>query len=171
MGITIHFEGRLQNVDDLRQLLNEARTYASSKGWPLTEIPLQVRKLDRVKDEEYWDYEGLTSGIEITPHPNSEPLRFEFDENGFLQEYVKTQFAPIDIHIEVVELLRQIERFFEEFEVIDESDFWETKDLNELEQHFKRFFEVVEDEKKKNPKLSGPHRLSNNRIADLLEED
>jgi hypothetical protein len=169
MGITIHFEGRLRNVDDFPKLLEESRMYANSKGWPLTEIEPRVRKLDRVKNEEDWDFEGVTSGIEITPHPDAEPLRLEFDSDGFIQEYVKTQFAPIEVHIEIIELLRRISHLFETFEVVDESDFWHTHDTKELEQHFKRFFEVVEDEKRKNPKLSGPHRLNNNRIADLLE--
>ena len=170
MGITIHFEGGLRSVDSLSTLLQEARGFANEQGWPYIEIPNEMRELARVRDEANWDYVGLTSGIEIYPHESAEPLRLEFDSDGYIQEYIKTQFAPVETHLAVVNLLRKLEPFFSSLDVVDESDFWETNDIRSLRQSLGRFFEVVEDEKAKNPRLTGPFRLENGRIADLLED-
>ncbi|CAN5124011.1 hypothetical protein BH20ACI2_BH20ACI2_24040 [soil metagenome] len=170
MGITIHFEGSLRSVDSLSMLLQEARAFANEQAWPYVEIPNEMRSLARVRDEADWDYAGLTSGFEISPHKNAEPLRLEFDYDGYIQEYIKTQFAPLEIHLSVVNLLRKLEPYFASLDVVDESDFWETNDIVLLRQSFDRFFEVVEDEKAKNPRLTGPYRLENGRIADFLED-
>ncbi len=170
MGITIHFEGGLKNIDSLSTLLQEARVIANEQNWHFVEITKEMRLLERVRDEADWNYEGLTSGIEIYPHDNAEALRLEFDSDGYIQEYIKTQFAPIETHIAVVNLLGKIKPYFESLDVVDESDFWETSDEVSLRQAFDRFFEVFEAEKEGNSSLSGPYRLDNGRIVDLLED-
>ena len=169
MGITIHFEGGIRAESDLSEVVNRARRFATDSRWHYVDIPEEIRSLSRVRNEKDWDYFGLTSGIEIVPHEDCEPLRLEFDDENYIQEYTKTQFAPVSVHISIVDLLRQIEPYFVSLDVVDESDFWDTKDVAELEKSLSRFFEVVEDEKNKNPKLTGPYRLENGRIADLLE--
>lgn len=169
MGITIHFEGGLRSVDSLSSVLQTALDFAKEQNWSYVEIPEEVRSLARVRDETDWDYVGPTSGIEIYPHESSEQLRLEFDSDGYIQEYIKTQFAPIEIHIAVIELLRKLEPAFVSLEVVDESEFWETNDSLMLEKAFVRFFEAVEEHKAKNPNVDGPYRLDNGRIADLLE--
>lgn len=170
MGITIHFEGKLKNRQLLPVVLQLARRFANDHSWPFTEIPEKVRTLMRVWNETDWDYTGSTSGIEIYPHEACDPFRLEFDGDCYIQEYVKTQFAPIQIHIDLIDLLERLRSTFLSLEVVDESDFWEIRNVTSLEAHFSRFFEVMNEEKKKNPRLSGPSRLNNGRIADLLED-
>ncbi len=49
--------------------------------------------------------------------------------------FTKTQFAGSGIHIKVVELLKQlVPKYFSEFKVTDETDFWVDDDENKLRQ-------------------------------------
>ena len=73
--------------------------------------------LERVKDEQDWNYEGPTKGIQLQPDENCEPLILEIDENLYLQEYCKTQFADLSVHILIIDLLRQIQFYFENLTV------------------------------------------------------
>jgi hypothetical protein len=73
-----------------------------------------------VKDEVDWDYTGFTQGIELRPHPNTDPLRLEFDEELYIQQYIKTQFAGPVVQIKVVTFLKNIQPFFNGFRVEDE---------------------------------------------------
>jgi hypothetical protein len=59
----------------------------------------------------------------------------EFDEILFAQGYTKTQFAPADTHVKVVELLRSLQAFFIDLKVYDEGEYWETGDLSRLKFH------------------------------------
>lgn len=170
MGITIHFEGQIRN-GELPTVLEHVTQFADRCGWSYSPIPEKQRVLLRVRDDKDWNYVGLTSGVEAYPDENCEPLRLEFDENGYIQEYVKTQFSPVGVHISIVELLRELQRWFVKLEVVDESDFWETNEVSSLEAHFTRFFEVLEEEKARNPKLTGPYRMNDGRIIDLWEDD
>ena len=170
MGITIHFEGRLKSSASLPDVLEVARAFANKQNWPVVEILADTRSLARVRDEADWDFVGKTSGIEIQPHESAEALRLEFDSDGYVQEYIKTQFAPLEVHKSVVDLLRKLEPFFVSLDIVDESDYWETNDSLSLERSFDRFFKVVEEEKAANPRLNGPFRLDNGRIVDLLED-
>jgi hypothetical protein len=92
-------------------------------------------------------------GVEILPHPSCEPASFSFDSRGTLWSVpgralsldqrerpdqpfisVKTQFAPAEIHVAIVKLLRYIKgRYVSNLEVRDEGGFWETGDRAELE--------------------------------------
>jgi len=118
MGITFHFEGQLQK-DQLPTALQQARQFAERNKWPFVEIPEEERMLSRVRDEKDWDHLGVTLGIEIYPDENCEPLRLEFDKVGFIQEYVKTQFSPLTIHVSIVKLLRELGPWFVHLEVVD----------------------------------------------------
>src|SRR5687768_10738168 len=100
MGITIHFEGQLQK-DQLPAVLHQAQQFADQNKWPYVEIPEEERSLSRVRDEGDWNYVGLTSGTEIFPDEDCEPLRLKFDTDGYIQEYVKTQFSPLTVHVSI----------------------------------------------------------------------
>ena len=84
MGITIHFEGRLKSVDDLPCVTQIATEFTKHNKWFYRAILEMERSLARVRDEDNWDYVGLTSGVELLPHADCEPLRLEFDENGYI---------------------------------------------------------------------------------------
>ena len=171
MGVTIHFEGQLSSPKDFDKVIENSRKFAESNGLEYFLIQEENKLLQRVKDEKDWDYEGPTKGIQIQADENSDPLILEFDENLYLQEYCKTQFANISVHILIIDLLRQIQAFFVMLKVEDEGEYWETSDITILQKNLDNCFQAIEDAKNENSKLDGPFRLGNGRIVDLMEND
>jgi hypothetical protein len=170
MGVTIHFEGQLRSLTDYKEVINIARGFAEFNEMEFSFFEEANKLLERVKDDIDWDYQGQTKGIRIQPDDNSDPLILEFDKEGYIQEYCKTQFAEIKIHIKIINLLKQIEPFFENLIVYDEGEYWETGNAEILEEHFENCFKAIEEAKKENIKLSGPFRISDGRIVDLMED-
>lgn len=114
------------------QLIFTARKWAAKERWPIADIPHERRVLQCVKNEADWDYSGFTEGVELQPRENTDRLRLEFDENLYVQEYIKAQFAGPDVHLQVVAFLKDIEPCFDELIVMDEGEFWESADKQRL---------------------------------------
>jgi hypothetical protein len=171
MGVTIHFEGKLKNSDSLTNALSAAARFSENLHWPIRIINEPHVTLQRVRGEQDWEYVSPVNGLEILPHEDSEPFRLEFDRDLFVQEYTKTQFAPIEIHLQIVELLQLLEPFFDELKVIDEGDYFETADLRLLANHRDSCLETLNDYLAQSPTNTGPIRLENGRILDLLLSD
>ena len=169
MGVTIHFEGQLTDEAAFDSLVETASKYAQSLKWDVETINEAETTLYRVVDESDVNYVGPTKGLLIHPDPNSEPLRLEFDKDLVIQEYVKTQFAPIAIHKQVVGLLQELQAYFRELEVIDEGEYFESGDDSVLAHHFERFFEVHRQYLEESDKYQGPVRTEGGRILDLVE--
>jgi hypothetical protein len=168
MGVTIHFEGQLLSPKDFDKVIVTAKLFAEKNGLEYFLFHEDNKLLERVKDEQDWNYEGPTKGIRIQPDESSDPLILEFDQDYYLQEYCKTQFADISVHILVIDLLRQIEAFFEIFSVEDEGEYWKTSDINLLQQHIDNCARVMEEIKQEDTTMNGPYRLENGRIVDLM---
>ena len=129
MGITIHLRGRLRNPALVHELSDEVAEYAEVLEW----------EHDRVS-------EPPLMGIHVTPHKDSETLSLLFDAEGILRNelmygegndewiFVKTQFAPPDIHIALCNLLKHLkDRYFESLDVIDDGEYYESGDRALLE--------------------------------------
>jgi len=168
MGVTIHFEGQLKDQVAFQDLMELAKAFARSRGWEIEPIDLQETTLARVRDEKDWDYVGPVSGVALYPGPNCEPMRLEFDRDLYIQEYTKTQFAGLGIHLSIVELLREIEPFFQRLSVEDEGEYWETGDAETLARHFSRCQEVIEEELRKSPAGRMNVKTPSGRIIDLI---
>jgi hypothetical protein len=110
---------------------------------------------------------GPTFGVLLLPHHACDSLRFEFDKDYYVQEFVKTQFAGVETHIAIIELFRRIQFFFDGLKIKDEGEFWNKSDENVLEQHMQRCNEVLQ-EMLANPCAKGPVRLPDGRIADYM---
>lgn len=160
MGLTLYYRGRLDDLSQTSNVIDELREIAETCGWEngyLDEdwsLPPQARVvvLPGLSDYRIIGHLALR-GVEILPHPSCEPVSFYFDREGTLWSVpgralsldqrerpdqpfisVKTQFAPAEIHIAIVRLLRYIKgRYISNLEVRDEGGFWETGDLVELE--------------------------------------
>jgi hypothetical protein len=169
MGVTIHFDGQLLDIDAFGNLITTAAAFATSHMW-LTE-PIESRQVTllRVRDnEEPWDYSGPVRGLVLYPSEDCDPMRLEFDRDLYLQEFTKTQFAGVETHLQVLELLRAIEPFFRKLRVEDEGEYWETGDVQILTEHMKRTEQVIEDEKRKNPSAQVKVKTPEGRIMDLM---
>jgi hypothetical protein len=141
-------------------LLDELREYAESRGWPCESISERQTTLKRVREERDWDYSGPTLGLQLHPDENSDPLRFEFDRDYYVQEFVKTQFAGVDTHVAIIGLLRSIQPFFERLKVEDEGEFWTTSDESVLAEHIRRCDDILQEMLAKHPGARGPVRLA-----------
>lgn len=168
MGVTIHFEGRLKSNKDFDKVVFIAKEFAEKNEIEFSFFEESDKLLLRVKDGKEFDYQGITRGIRIQPHDNSDPLNLEFDKDNYMQEYCKTQFAEIDTHIKIVDFLRQIEPYFEKLNVEDKGEYWETKSVEILQKHIDNCFAAIEDLKKERKDLSGPYRIEDGRIIDLM---
>ena len=168
MGVTIHFEGQLSDESAYRSLIDVASSFAVEQCWLTETIEMSHATLSRVRDEKDWDYSGPVKGIVVYPHEDCEPMRLEFDCNLFIQQYVKTQFAGVPIHLKVVELLRATRPFFSEFKVEDEGEFWQSGDVKRLEEHMCSIQNVIDAEIKKNPSSRMKIKSPNGRIFDLF---
>jgi hypothetical protein len=135
MGVTIHFKGTLNDPALQAEILEELSEIAAEIGWSSTEIE---HDSPHVK------------GLVIGPPKGSEPLSFLFDDRGrtrnltelitndFENEppysFTKTQFAPIEVHITIIKLLKYIKKkYISDLEVFDEGAFWETEDRQLLQ--------------------------------------
>ena len=127
------------------------------------------KTLYRVIGEEESEYNGPVQGIKIQPSENTDPLWIEFDEHFYVQDFCKTQFADVEVHVKIVELLRRIEFCFEYLNVEDEGEYWQTENKENLQQLIDDCFNAIEEAVKENQNLTGPYRLQDGRITDLME--
>jgi len=171
MGVTIHFEGKLKSSEHFNSVIEISRDFAESNNMEYEIFEEKNKSLLRIKNEKEWDYEGLARGIKIQPDLNTDPLWIEFDKEFYIQEFCKTQFAGINSHIKIIQLLRLISPYFIELLVEDEGEYWDTKNKKKLQECFDNCFYAIEDAKKENSNLSGPHRIEGNRIVDLMENE
>ncbi len=156
MGITIHYKGKLKSPGLIEQVRDELEDIAKDMGWRYSIFDEDLNKPNTAKlvvDDSGGNITGHLplKGIIIYVHKDCEPLTFYFDKNGFLRNiiamatdekddetnicanWVKTQFAPLDVHITIIKLFKYLkEKYFAEFEVFDEGDYWDTGDKNIL---------------------------------------
>jgi hypothetical protein len=142
MGITIHYKGKLNSPALTDQFCEELEDITKSMEWKSNSFGFDEKDKSPVK------------GLFIGPHPESELLQFMIDKNGFLRNaltlkhfpddneitficHTKTQFAPVEIHIAIVKLLKYIQnKYASNLEVYDEGDYWQTENAVLLQEKF-----------------------------------
>ena len=135
MGVTIHYKGKLNSADYIDSFYEEMEDIAKSMGWKHTLI-------DRFDNND----KTPVKGVIIRPHEKSESLQLITDQQGNLRNvfafefagedseltymnFIKTQFAPVEIHIAVIKLLKYIQqKYISNLDVYDEGDYWQTGD-------------------------------------------
>lgn len=168
-GVTIHYEGTAVSPDAVAKILDTVSAFAKKKKWKIEDASAAKGPLQRVIDGKDKDYEGKVTGVVIRINDNCEPLHFQFGDDLFMQDYVKTQFAGAEVHIQIVELLESLRPFFKKIEVEDEGDYWDLHNKAILRGHIAKINSMIEEIKQKNPKAQGPLRLPSGRIADVTE--
>jgi hypothetical protein len=156
MGVSIHYRGRLNDVALLSALCDEVGDIANTMGWPSTILDDDWSMPPDAKLATGGVIQGHLGlkGIQITPHPESEPLVLFFNCAGDLRSpmtmlmildgtlkpetawlSMKTQFSDADTHVWVIGLMKYLKkRYMSDLEVSDESDYWETGDRQKLEE-------------------------------------
>lgn len=150
MGVTIHYSGTLANPAKAEALFKEASVLATELDWEFTITDAPV------------------TGVTVYPHPDCEPLTLNPDENGLVENWVKTQFAGPVIHIQIMDFLARIAPYFADLMVEDEAEYWETRDRTILEGHFSQINEILHDMQKDNPSARVQVRQPSGRIVDII---
>ena len=157
MGVSLHYRGRLRCPDLIDPFIREVTDIAASLEWECDSFDTIITPDDENVSLEYlnfWRPAGWTAvrlrGLFVSPHPQSEPLRFLFDPEGRLIDlldiqfgtppfaelpwlFTKTQYAGPQTHVDIVGLLKYLEtKYFGELHVADEGTYWETGDLGAL---------------------------------------
>lgn len=168
MGVTIHFEGFLRNDASVTDLIRGATVFAQQRHWATEEIHSSQVRLTRVIDEQDVDYEGPVHGVVLYPHEDCDPVRLEVGSDLFVQEFVKTQFAGVGTHQEVIALLRAVEPLFERLTVEDEGELWETSDRELVEKHIDNTNRVIAEYLAEHPGSRSKVKIQGGRIVDIM---
>ena len=162
MGVSIHYRGKLQNLDTIYALIEEVRDIAEVMGWKYKCMDDDWQLLPSAHLESARDAGirivgscGL-KGIQFAPAPLCEyvwlyfnakgiltsPFRVALDaEEGYpMQEHwlaTKTQHAGVEPHIAIVKLLRYLKsKYILDLQVEDEGDYWDGGDPQKLQECF-----------------------------------
>ena len=165
MGVSIHYRGRLDDIKKFSQLRGEMIDIAAVMGWPYDSLDEDWS----VPPDAKLDGGGITGhlslkGIGMKPHPDSESLSLYFDSRGNLNSpagvvlmlegklkpeknwiSIKTQFAPLEIHVRVTGLLKYLKKkYISNLEVVDEGEYWETGNIETLKERISSINRVMD---------------------------
>jgi hypothetical protein len=167
-GVTIHFEGTASSAESVSAILETARSFARQNGWRVEDASAVHGKELRVVDEKDQPYEGRLTGVVLYPAEMCEPIWLQFGDDQFFQNYVKTQFAGADVHIEIIKLFDQLKPLLKSLRIDDEGEFWLERDRSVLEAHFSKIRDALRQTKREEPMLYGPIKLPDGRIVDMI---
>jgi len=162
MGLSFHYSGRIANPESLPELIEEIEDIAKVFNWKYFVFERQFPEKTIV----YSDYNQQLYGICFTP-TNCETVDICFLSNGRMssaahlqfwgktdeqpeREYlymlsVKTQYAGRDVHLFIIRLFRYLnEKYFADFKLSDEGEYWETNDEYLLKKNFDRYTELID---------------------------
>ena len=143
MGLSFHYFGRIREHSKIDSLVEEVKDLCKDLNWTYT-----ILDDDKIK------------GI-IVSSKESEPLWFTFVPDGRTcnvinlqytdpnDKYyslcaVKTQYAGAEVHMAMIKMLRYIsDKYFSEIEVMDEGEYWETGDEENLRNIFDRYTMII----------------------------
>ncbi len=163
MGLTIFYSGQIRDMQLLPALTEEVMDICDHLNW--------------ISKQYYHSPEIPLTGFMFHP-PGCEPIWITFREDGFLADpiyyifkndpiskpspeeefmpYAVTQFAGQDAHMALIKLLRYLsQKYFEEFEIVDESEYWETGDEQLCSDRFDWFTQYMDMESQKLDQLDG----------------
>ena len=160
MGLSIHYSGSFKQGESLSAMIEEVRDVAEVYNWKYTIFEENFREEAFGKEA----YSEEVFGICFTPS-DCETVSLTFLSNGkmfgvfniaalsdptldndFLHMvFVKTQYAGIEIHKLLIHLFKHIsKKYFTNFELIDEGQYWETGNEKLLEEMFQRYTDMIE---------------------------
>lgn len=197
MGITISFQGTLKNTSLIQPLIEELIDISETLNWKwnvLNENWSQPSTAKLSVNDGGAEILGHLSlkGINIKLHPDCESFSLYFDSEGNLTtpmstvllnegritkdmvfSSVKTQFAPPDIHVSIVKLLKYLKkRYIPDLKVFDDGDYWETGDkeiliqkMSFIKEKLDTLQEIVSD-----IEIENPDQYTSEQLAKILEE-
>ncbi len=169
MGITIHYRGRVNPKLRIKEFYIMANLISKEKGWSITEMMESEGPAMLAHPDEDIPYNGKLTMFIIEPHENCEPMTFQITGDGYFKNWVKTQFAPLEIHMGVADFFDQLKIKCSELVIQDESGYWELRDTKSLEDRIVNCYLEIQKTKDEDPEYYGPVKSENGRITDLLK--
>ena len=161
MGLTIHYSGSFNKGASLPAMIEEVKDIISVYKWPFDIYEGQFPPGSFGKKS----YDENIYGISFTPPEcetvslcflsngkMSSPFHLEFYGNSANKEeqkylymlFVKTQYAGAAIHKLIIHLLKYLDKkYFTNFKVTDEGEYWETGDEHLLQEIFNRYTNLI----------------------------
>lgn len=163
MGLTINYTGNFNPYASLSEMIEEVKDIAGIYKWKYhifeTKFPENNFEDTNFSEDIY--------GISFSP-PGCEPVLLCFLSNGrmanpfmfehWLQSkdkedehliygnFTKTQYAGIEIHKQIIHLLKHLsKKYLMNFEVIDEGGYWKSEDEKVLQDNFSRYTDLIEN--------------------------
>jgi hypothetical protein len=160
MGLTIHYSGRLRKAEDLPTLIEEVKDISSVYGW---KYHIYETHFPNDTFEKRTSFENVY-GINFTP-ANCETISLTFLSNGVMasasgikffvgtesEKYIynlfcKTQYAGVFVHQLIIHLFRHLsKKYFENFNLEDESYYWETDDESVMKKQFEVYNSLLDN--------------------------
>ena len=161
MGLSFHYSGRIADRENLPDLIEEVEEIAKVFQWKYFVFDRQFSEDTIGKPE----YNQRIYGICFTP-PNCETVDICFLSNGRMSSpahlkffgktddqdeskylymlSVKTQYAGIETHQMIIQLFRYLDKkYFADFAMSDEGQYWETNDEALLKTTFKSYTDLI----------------------------
>lgn len=176
MGLTINYTGDFNPCASLLELIEEVKDIAVIHKWNyhIFETTFPENSFEDTNFNE--DIYGISFSA-----PDCEPVLLCFLSNGrmsnpfmfqnWLQSkdkddehliygnFTKTQYAGIEIHKQIIHLLKHLsKKYLINFKVIDEGGYWESEDEKVLQDNFNRYTDLIENVASSignNPKKAG----------------
>ena len=150
MGLSIHYSGVIKDTKEIENLVSEVADICQSLGWRYHIIAPEDDPINGIA----FSPEGSES-LFLTFMPDgrlcsllSFALKEKYPDQPFEPIYTistKTQYAGMDAHMAVIKLLKYLkEKYFSEFELMDEGYYWETGDKDQLKSQFGKYETAME---------------------------
>jgi hypothetical protein len=160
MGLVISYSGSIK-PEMAQPFLDLVRSQCEKRHWPLTagEHTVAVSSFFGMKKKSV-----VRPFVRIEIDENCDPFCFIFDANWMIDDFVKTSFADIEIHKDIIEFFDFFTSAGFDFELLDESGYYPDKDSAVLERSRVGFFEMLQEELEKG--AIGPIKTTEGRIID-----
>lgn len=192
MGLTLHYRGQFKPQASLSEMIAEVKNIAEVNSWSYTifteEFPEADKDSDVIRDELYGLIVNLPQCEPVflcfaSDRHLANPVWLEQASQGKLEDkemlyllFTKTQYANAEAHKKIVHLLKYLSaKYFDEFIVVDDGQYWETGDPLVLDRQFKRHHQALSSLSDQISTLStdgdeSPDELVN-RIVQLLKNN
>lgn len=159
MGLSFHYKGALKNPLLLKNMIEEVADISQTNQWEFyvfeEAFPSDEFSVDSYTDSIY--------GIYFIP-PSCDAVCFTFLSNGNMCAFynfesskaainelddnyiaVKTQFAGPEIHKQLIHIFDHLnKKYFENFDLTDEGNYWETKNEQLLKDTFDKHTNLID---------------------------
>ncbi|WP_035668626.1 hypothetical protein [Flavobacterium sp. 83] len=158
MGLSFHYKGALKNPGLLQKMIEEVIDISLVNQWKFhifeEAFPNHAFTLNSYNDSIYGicfnppncEVVCLTflSNGKMSPFYNFEPSKVYVNELDDNYLSVKTQFAGPEIHKQLINIFDYInKKYFENFDLTDEGNYWETKNEQLLEDTFEKYTNLI----------------------------